>query len=210
MRMEDNKIPVIVGVTGHRRLRPQDREALYAAVKAELQKLKAHCPAAPLYMMSSLCEGADLLCADAAAELGIPLIAVLPMEQAVYEKDFSPEGLKSFRAHCAAAAELFVAPPTEQPSPAPGRTEQFRQAGIYIATHCRVLIALWDGMPGTRGCGTAEAVDFALHGSYTPMAGLARTGDCAAVLHIYTPRGGENTAPAGTVRTLSVNGDGSD
>jgi len=201
--MTENKIPVIVGVTGHRQLRQQDRPALYAAVKAELQKLKALCPASPLYMMCSLCEGADLLCADAAAELGIPLIAVLPMAKEIYEKDFSPEGLQRFRAHCAAAVELFVAPPTEHPSPAPDRTEQFRQAGIYIAAHSQLLLALWDGKPGTRGCGTAEAVDFALHGNYLPTEGVAlATEDNAAVIHIYTPRGETCSAPAGSVSIL--------
>ena len=41
--------------------------------------------------MTSLAEGGDLLCAEAATELDIPLVAVLPDELEIYEKDFSAE-----------------------------------------------------------------------------------------------------------------------
>ncbi len=66
---EDNRIPIVVGVTGHRALRPQDEEALRAAVSAELKKLTAQYPRSPVVMLTSLAEGGDLLCAEAATEL---------------------------------------------------------------------------------------------------------------------------------------------
>ena len=65
----EKTIPIIIGVTGHRAIREQDRPALAAAVKAELETLRGLCPHSPLVMLSSLAEGADLLCADAAGIL---------------------------------------------------------------------------------------------------------------------------------------------
>ena len=59
-------IPIVVGVTGHRAIREQDCPAIREAVRTELEKLRTLCPNSPLVMLSSLAEGADLLCADAA------------------------------------------------------------------------------------------------------------------------------------------------
>lgn len=200
----EKTIPIIIGVTGHRAIREKDRPALTMAVKAELEKLRGLCPHSPLVMLSSLAEGADLLCADAAEELGIPLIAVLPRERTDYEQDFSPEALERFAHHCERAVQVFVSPSTE-PLPPDGvsRTYQFRQAGIYVASHCHILLALWDGEPGNRGCGTAEAVDFALNGSYAPVSGVPLlSGSNEVVIHIFTPRREHAEKAVATVEVL--------
>ena len=201
----ENQIPIVIGATGHRAIREGDRAALKQAVKEELLKLRQLCPNSRMLMLSALAEGGDLLCAEAAAELGIGMIAALPRPQGDYERDFSPEALERFRFHCKRAEQVFVAPWTEEP-PVDGerRDFTFRQAGIYVAQHCHVLLALWDGGPGSQAaCGTAEAVEFALHGDYTPALGTApRTGANSAVLHIFTPRGKQIEEPAGSVHVL--------
>ena len=201
----ENNIPIVIGVTGHRAIRPEDREALFTAIKTELAKLEALCPNSPLLMLSSLAEGGDLLCADAAEELGISLIAALPMERKIYELDFSEEALLRFAHHCARAEQVFVAPATEAiPEVGPNQDFGYRQAGIYVAAHCHVLLALWDGGPGTAAaCGTAETVDFALRGSYFPARGVSLRSDSnEAVLHVFTPRGKRTEEAAGTVHAL--------
>uniref|UniRef100_UPI0025A16DA8 hypothetical protein n=1 Tax=Klebsiella pneumoniae TaxID=573 RepID=UPI0025A16DA8 len=71
----DKKIPIVVGVTGHRTIRESDRAALFERVKAELAGLQARCPNSPIRLLTSLAEGGDQLCAEAATALGIPLIA---------------------------------------------------------------------------------------------------------------------------------------
>ena len=60
------------------------------------------------------------------------------------------------------------------------------------------------GGPGTdAACGTAEAVDFALHGSYYPASGVSlRSGSNEAVIHVFTPRGARTDEPAGTIHVL--------
>ncbi len=197
-------IPIVVGVTGHRLIREEDRPALKAAVKAELSALRERCPHSPLKMLNALAEGSDLLCAKAAEELGIPVLAALPMEYEEYAKDFSPEGKKELDRIIAGAEQVFTAPPVEAEPETPSRDWLYRQAGIYMAAHSHVLLALWDGGEGTpAACGTAEAVDFALRGSYQPVVGSAvRLGTGESVIHIFTPRGDRTGEAAGTVHRL--------
>ena len=201
--LDERTIPVVIGVTGHRVIRPEDWDALYIAVKAELEKLQKLCPHSPLKMLSSLAEGADQLCADAALALGIGVTAVLPVEAEIYEKDFSPAALRHFRELCEAAEQVFVAPFTEPPVPGPDRDFRFRQAGIYVVAHSHVLLALWDGGEGKNGCGTADVVGFSLHGSYSPAYGVPLRSDSKeAVIHVFTPRSEHTEEDAGTVHIL--------
>ena len=200
-------IPIVVGVTGHRAIRPEDESALLASVKAELTALRDRCPHTPLKLLCSLAEGGDLICARAAEELGISILAALPMEYREYVKDFTPEGKKRLDGYIAGAEQVFVTPATEVVPEETDRDFLFRQAGIYVVIHSHVLLALWDGGEGTpHACGTAEAVDFALQGSYQPASGSilpACRGE--TVIHIFTPRGDRVEERAGAVHRL---GDG--
>ncbi len=202
---DEKSIPIVVGVTAHRAIRAEDYAAIYAAVSAELKKLQELCPDSQLVMLSSLAEGGDLLCADAAEALGLPLIAALPRERGDFTRDFSEQALERFEHHCARAEQVFVVPPTEK-TPAEGVTRdyEFRQAGIYVSSHSHVLLALWDGGEGTKAaCGTAETVDFTLHGSYCPAVGVSvRSASNEAVIHVFTPRAERTDTEAGTVRVL--------
>lgn len=181
-------IPVVVGVTGHRNLRPKDIPALEKQVKNALSALKEKCPHTPLVMLNSLAAGADVLCARVAVQMDIPLWAALPMEEADYRRDFSPEEDAEFTELLGRAERVFVAPNTEPQQP--GRDFHYRQAGLFVAAHSHVLLALWDGAPGKAGgCGTAEVVDFALQESYAGGS-LLRSFTSGAVWHIVTPRAG--------------------
>ena len=199
----EQSIPIVVGVSGHRALRAEDHDTLYAAVTRELNKLKERCPHSPLVLLTSLAEGGDLLCADAAAALNIPIVAALPMERGQFTQNFSEADRARFDAHCAKAEAVFVTPWTE-PSPAkPDKDFLYRQNGIYVSAHSHILLALWDGDETLwDGCGTAAAVAFSLRGAYRPKSGVAlRSADNAAVLHIMTPRAGA-TGAAGEARML--------
>lgn len=171
-------IPIMIGVTGHRDLRPQDLPRLRAAVDAELAALKARRPGSPLLMLNALAAGADLLCAEAAAAAGIPLVCPLPLAPEEYRRDFSGGDTARFDAQLAAARRFFVVPGPEDAS----RDDCYRRAGFYIAEHCQILLALWDGQPPKPGgCGTAETAAHFLDGGDLPP----RT---AALIHIVTPR----------------------
>lgn len=194
------RIPVVVGVTGHRNIQNADRDVLYNVVYRQLAALKTRCPHSPIVMLNSLAEGADQLCAEAAVALSIPLIAALPMARSEYERDFSEAALPRFRALCDAAAECFAVPATERAPELPDREFAYRQAGIYVATHAHILFALWDGEPSASGCGTAETVRFVTDCAYRPTDSIPLHGVCT-VMQIKTPRNGADT-DAGTVRFL--------
>ncbi|MBR0404037.1 MAG: hypothetical protein IJI68_02370 [Eggerthellaceae bacterium] len=183
-------VPIVIGVTGHRDLRAQDLGQIRALVRAELQKLSAACPHSELVMLNSIASGADSLCAQEALDLGIGLVCPLPLELDDYRRDFSGEELEAFESLLERADEVFVAPSTEPEKP--GRDYRYRQAGIYVATHCHVLLALWDGTPWKPdGCGAAEAVGFMLDGGSfgAPPSDAARDG---AVIQISVPRASKN------------------
>ena len=199
----DNRtIPVVIGVTGHRAIRKEDEAPLRSAVKAELEKLREKYPDSQFVMLSGLAEGGDLLCADVSEELNMPLLAALPMLPEEFEKDFSPAAKELLAHHLTRAEEVFAVPWAEPvPDAGADRGYLFRQAGIYVVTHCHVLLALWDGGSGTEAaCGTAEAVDFALNESYYPSSGMpVRTRSNTGVIHVFTPRGDHCDEAAGTV-----------
>ena len=181
----------------------QDRDILYHTVRDELARLRETYPHSPLKMMNSLAAGADQLCADAAEELGIPLTAVLPMETEEYRKDFDGLPLEKLNHHLERAECVFAAPAAEREPAGADRNFRYRQAGIFMAEHCHILIALWDGKPDDSRVGTAAAVSFALEGNWYPESGMpVRSADNSMVLHILTPREGDTADGAGTVRRL--------
>ena len=202
--MSISKIPLTIGVTGHLNPRAEDLGILRDAVRQEFAKILNRCPHTPVILLCSLAKGADLLCAEAAEELGIPLRAVLPMEQAEYEKDFSPEDLARMRRQTERAETVFTAPAAEEEPEGENRDFRYRQAGIYMAEHSHLLLALWDGKrENASRCGTAAAVLAALDGDWQPRRGIAcRNAENIAVLHIMTPRENETCREAGTVTLL--------
>lgn len=186
-------IPIVIGVTGHRDLRENDIPQLRKLVRTELQKLKTEHPHSPLVMLNSLAAGADLLCAEVATELDVMLKCPLPMSIEQYREDFDADTVAHFETVLCHAEEVFIAPSTEPLPDEASRDYHYRQAGIYVATHSHVLIALWDGSPAKAdGCGTAETVEFML-GENHNIGGCFKAANEGAVLHISTPRQSANT-----------------
>jgi hypothetical protein len=72
------------------------------------------------------------------------------------------------------------------------RDLQYRHAGAFIARHCDVLIALWDGYDLATVGGTAEIVDFKRNGIPLNASNSARAcldaPETGPVIHIVTPR----------------------
>jgi hypothetical protein len=118
--METNRIiPIIIGITGHCALREHDIPALRSAVKQEIEKLQILCPDSRLVMMTCLAQGADMLCADVAAELGISLYVALPMEAGIYTSDYPEADKKRFEFHYNRAEKVLITPLTCSPKTEP-------------------------------------------------------------------------------------------
>lgn len=163
--MQNGSIPIIIGVTGARRLRTEEIPLLRDTVRNEIRKIRSQCPSSRVLLMTGMAEGADQLCAREALAEGCGLIASLPMAMEEYENDFAGEPLQSLRELCAQAEDVFVVPETEPHMDS--RDYLYRQEGIYVAEHCHVLFALWNGSPEKPdGCGTAETMGFRRNHSY--------------------------------------------
>lgn len=163
-------ISLAIGITGHRDLVDVELPVLRARIAELLDYMAREFPVLPLRALSSLAEGADRLFAEVALERGIPLVAVLPMPAAEYERDFSdPASRAKFHALLARSEVMELAPPRGLP-PADtelGRQGRYAAAGVFIASHCQVLAALWDGKPPPQRGGTADIVTYRITG-YLP------------------------------------------
>ena len=153
-----------IGVTGHRDLVEDERLALESRVRALFDGLSASYPDLKLQVLTALAEGADRLVAKVAIELSIPLVAILPMEQADYEKDFkSAESLAEFRSLLSKAQQTVTLLGVSGEGSL-GRDSQYAQLGLFISNHCQVLLTLWDGKPFAAVGGTAQVVNYHLTG----------------------------------------------
>ena len=117
--------------------------------------------------MSSLAEGADQLVAEEALQLGIPVIAPLPMPREIYVTDFETAAAREkFMTLLSQATEVFelpVMPGSTAESIADhgdDRTRQYAQLGVFLCAHCHILLALWDGKYPEKLGGTGQVVRF--------------------------------------------------
>ncbi len=169
----DGRVPIVLGVTGHRTMPSGSVSLLRNAVAEECRKLAADYPNTPFLLLSGLAEGADRLVADVALKelRECALIAVLPMPAADFERDFQTEASRAEFAGLLGRAQAVVTIET----PASGdwradgepRNEQYAKVGAAIAEHAQVLFALWDGQPSRGTGGTADVVAWFRRG-YAP------------------------------------------
>src|SRR5581483_516777 len=71
------------------------------------------------------------------------------------------------------------------------RERQYARAGAYIASHCSILIAMWDGIPLDKIGGTSQIVRYKLEGvpePYAPPHSELDAPDSGPVFQIVTPR----------------------
>ena len=156
--------PFIVGVSGHRDLHPDLLEHVRGAVAEFLKELGRHLADSEVRVMAGMASGADLLVAETALDLGLPVDAVLPMPLAHYAADFDPDSfasLKKLLAHQeVSCVELRVI--EEQAGTAPSgvssRNDHYSALTRVLTRGCNLLIAIWDGESSALPGGTADTV----------------------------------------------------
>ncbi len=210
-----------VGLTAHRDLVPAQEPALREAVREFLGALRLRFPDLPLRLISALAEGGDQLVAEEALALGVELVVPLPMPLAEYEHDFeTPQALDRFRqllAH-ARVRVLPLAPGVTQADIATRgehRNRQYAQLGMFISSHCQLLLALWDGKPSEATGGTAQVVEFHLRNVMTSLSvtdtapNLLADDESDLVYHIRCDRRFSAEAPRNAVpaRWLTLAGE---
>jgi hypothetical protein len=183
-------VPIVVGVTGHADLRPEDAEPLAVSVRGVLDALRARYPHSSLLVLSPLAEGADRLVARIALDLGLRVIVPMPLELQDYRTDFADAAsLAEFQAILARAERSFVVPYGEaEPRTRP---QCYARVGAYVSRHSHVLLALWNGHTPNKIGGTAEIVHYRLKGTAPEFGDTVRlfnTIETGVVYHIVTPR----------------------
>jgi hypothetical protein len=197
---------LVVGVTAHRDIAPDALGRIASEVRSFLERLRAEHPLLPVAVMSALAEGGDRLVAQVALDLGLELIAPLPLPAHEYARDFSNDASRAeFALLCARARVLELPTASGEGDFAgggPARDRQYGQLGVFISSHCQVLLALWDGQAAEGVGGTAEVVAFHLHGEMPGLpAGdappnLLADDDSDLVFHVHAPRGRDAGARA--------------
>ncbi|MEJ0074172.1 MAG: hypothetical protein WDO17_01785 [Alphaproteobacteria bacterium] len=203
------RIPLVIGVTGHRDLYETDDARLKDEFTRALERLKRDYldrdPDTPIVILSALAEGADSLVAEAALEQGAILIAPLPMEKDEYLEDFKPG--KAIRADAEKRFESLLTrafATIEMPYCDGGTREsvrndrkkrdaQYQDVGLYIVNHCHVLVALWNGdQSGELTGGAAQIVRFKRNGIPFELSKDARNAldgsEIGPVIEIMAPR----------------------
>lgn len=180
-------LPLVVGVSGHRDP-PADAEPQLRERFGEVLDGLAHrYPQMPLLVLSGLAAGADIIAAEEALDRGVAVLGCLPMPQAEYEKDFSPEELQRFRRVLPRCWAVIVV------GTSANREQNYVDVATFIAYYCHVLVAFWDGLPARGPGGTAEVVE--LRKGVLPSALgetlVAYLPDTGPVFQIVTPRRGQ-------------------
>ena len=184
--MIDVRVPIVLGVTGHRDLPSADSELLRMAIRKLFAQLKRDYPNSPFKLISGLAEGADRLVAEVSLETEFQkefsFLAALPMPQADYEQDFeSPQSLEHFRDLVAKAESCFVVPQDEAlVQMETSRDLKYLALGRYIARHSQVVVALWDGVSEQVAADGSKRV---LAGGTADVVRLCRSGLFSEDLH---------------------------
>ncbi|MCH5179829.1 MAG: hypothetical protein J1F32_01265 [Erysipelotrichales bacterium] len=191
--INDKKIPIVIGIVGHRDVDLRFQKEIENKIDDAIKNIKEISPNSPLVVLTGLAKGADQIAAKIAIQNGAKLYIALPMNEEDYLNniDFTFESKENYFKLKNDAIETFVVPDTEKQDDN-SRSYKFRQQAIYVATHCHILLALWDendDFTMSTGCGTTEAIHFALFQNYfcndqielhTPYDGF--------VLEILTPQ----------------------
>ncbi len=163
-------VPLVIGVTSHRNIPAHEVETIRRRVREFFVQLQHDFPALPLVVLSALAEGGDQLVAEEALAVGARLIAPLPLPRALYVEDFYRSATHAtFDALCARAQVInlpLLSDSTHEGigTHGPQRNRQYGQAGVFIARHCHLLLAIWDGKTTARLGGTAQVAEYFLSG----------------------------------------------
>ena len=214
---EQFKIPFLIGIAGHRNLVASELPAIRAAVLSLLTRIVRLDPASRPTLLCSMADGADLLAAEVAHELGIPILALLPYARALCRADLPTDAERALFDRLLVGAEVIELPrpsgmhPKDLEAAGPARDRQFKQAGAIVARYSALLLAIWDGRDTDHRAGTARVVEFRRRGLVPtdetvllPSDALLSAEDNDLMYEIRCSRVGD--PPGGSVRILGFTG----
>ncbi len=170
-----DRLPLVVAITGHHDVIPSQIPALTETVRGILRRLRARYPKTPLLLLTSLSAGAERIGARVACEEQIRYRVPLPVPETEFRKQFDSTEDVEFVELLQKAESCQLVPDTGVESSeleeAPRRAHQRALVGAYIARVAHVFIALWNGK--STEVDTGRIVAFRLDGA--PPAYLNRS-----------------------------------
>ena len=197
--------PLVIGVTGHRNLSASEVGPLRERVRDFFRQLQHEFPGLPLVVLDSLAAGGDQLVAEEALATGARVIAPLPFARELYVQDFADADRAAFESLCARVevVQLPLVPGNTDADivrQGPPRDRQYAQAGVFVASHCHILLALWDGRESDLLGGTGQVVRYHLDGIMPGWierrhshAVLLGSGDESLLYHLVCSRQGDDS-----------------
>ncbi len=167
------KIPITVGVVGHLDAITTPDHKLQ--IEILFKDLATKYPNSPVYLFSSVAEGADRFVANLFLALKrnnedykerFELIIPLPFEDEEYKTDFDDDSDEEFELLLKQAKWKFC---TACDGKRIDRAQHYLETGKFVADSSLILIALWDGQEGKKG-GTADIVRYKKKGDETDVA----------------------------------------
>ncbi|MCB1090305.1 MAG: hypothetical protein KDL87_02160, partial [Verrucomicrobiae bacterium] len=170
-------LPLIVAVTGHRELHPDDLPRLRDQIQAFFQDLKKKYPHTPILLLSALGPGADRFAAREALNCkGVSLAAVLPWPEGACDAERHRGGDPTeFEALLDRAIHRICLPLPDGADPATLcdsielQQRCFENVGHYLTRHCQILAAIWNGLE-TEDSQTWQVIRWHLEGCPAPFA----------------------------------------
>jgi hypothetical protein len=199
-------IPITVGVVGHRDAVITRKQEMQ--ISALFRDLASQFPCSPIYLFSSLAEGADRFVAkifldirQSDDELGkrFELIVPIPFCVEEFRKDFDSSSASEFDQIAGNAKRCFCIGCEGDTG---DRPLQYLKTGKFVADSSVILIALWDGEKGKKG-GTADIVRHKIAGDDENVADSTFEYD-GTVFVIPCSRAGSSAAPKIESEPLSL------
>jgi hypothetical protein len=154
-----------IGMTGHIGLDPARMDLLQAGVERAARLVERHFPQRTLTVFTPMAAGGDRLVArEFLRREGARLIAVLPVPRDEYATDFGTTDAHAEDYQGAELRQEFYYWLNERASevvelpPTATRNEAYLKSGHFIAEHCDVMVAVWDGLDAQGLGGTGDIV----------------------------------------------------
>lgn len=160
------RLPLVISVTGHRDLVPQEIEAIRKRIRMFFENLRTEHPQHDLTVLNPLAVGADQLVAEVALDMDVELVVPLPKPLDDYRNDFrDPADRQKFEELLARASRVFELRLDHHQDPNNEQTEvlngaPYAKLGIFLCSHCHILLAIWDGKRTDEVGGTSQVVQF--------------------------------------------------
>jgi hypothetical protein len=179
MTVDEGRIPLVIGVTGHRNPAAAEVASIEAGFEKALRQLDAAAPNTPLLLLTPLALGCDRIAARVALRFRrakssdrVRVVGVFPFAIDDYRRDFAGDAADAAEfesllpqlewwfelprwEHAEVDANGFVVKQVH-------RDLHYRRLGLFVALQSQVVIAMWDGVRNNKVGGTAEVVDFCL------------------------------------------------